>query len=804
MVTPLAPVVDRGRALVRDLRLLGAGAPVRAGLELSKRMGGHAVVFGRLARQGADPAMRRDLVWQDPLPALDAAAQSAIDPAVRHRTLREADAITRGTIELFGQRLDLGPDPDWHAAIDDPGRWPLEPWWEIDIRSAARLGDVKWVWELGRHRHLIVLARAVALEPDNTRWLDTLHHQLDSWLTANPPEVGIHWYSNLEVALRAIAWCEILALAGAALPPPTRTEMIAALHHSGRHLLADLPYTVSTMRNNHLLGDALGLVVLGTAFAEDPRAARWRRVGDRLFTQQLRRQVHPDGSQIEDAVGYHRFVLEMLLTRLRLGASGPDVRRATRTAAEHLARLGVFEGPVPRYGDGDEGRVLTSTGPFDDLVGSTTAALLVAGGEADVPRGLDASSFDEVAWYPMPPRRRGDADLAGERDTGTLAPSSSAPNAIDERERTPATPTASAAPSSAPAAPAAAPGAPSAASATPTDPTVDAPRGGAQPAVVGHPERAALTAVAVGGGIVRARMGPLAVWLKAGGDTSHGHADLCSTVVAWRPVDSGPGTDLQRSIRGDVWLVGDPGTGTYNGPAVERDHFRSTIAHSALRLGGEDELVPYRAFRWRHEPRGAAGEPLVIGDAVVLWGWHGSYQRFEPPRRVARAVVLEPDPSATPGSTEAPRVTVIDWVEGAPGIDWALSLPLGPSVSFTDGSLAVEGTGVGITLALPAAATAHRGEERPFDGWWSRAYGSREPATRLEVEGELAGPVVWQLTPGIDADRGGQAAADVVIDGAAVTLRNDLTVTVSFEDGAVRLVAPTTEAILATHSSPAP
>ncbi len=134
---------------------------------------------------------------------------------------------------------------------------------------------MKWAWELGRHRHLVVLARAVHLAPTDPRYSDALDAQLASWLNANPPEVGVHWYSNLEIALRAIAWLQVIALAGEAISSPQREEMDLHLYHAGRHLIADLPYTVSTMRNNHLLGDALGLIALGMAFGRE----RWVRSG---------------------------------------------------------------------------------------------------------------------------------------------------------------------------------------------------------------------------------------------------------------------------------------------------------------------------------------------------------------------------------------------------------------------------------------------------------------------------------------------------------------------------------------------
>lgn len=677
------PLVVRGAAVVQDLRLLGLGAPVRAGLEVSKRFGGHALVFGRLARQAEaqSGSARRPPTFVAPFRAPD---RSLIGDDASARTLRDAARILGGTIELFGQAVDLGPEPDWHGAVDGPERWPRAPWWEIDIRSSARLGDVKWVWELGRHRHLVVLARAAFLDPDEARWLEGLDAQLRSWMEANPPEIGIHWYSNLEVALRAIAWCEIIALVGPRLPVDTREAMVGALHHSGRHLLADLAYTVSTMRNNHLLGDALGLTVLGHAFTEDDRARRWRQVGERLFEQQLARQVHADGSQIEDSLSYHRFVLEMLVTRLRLGGASPDARRATRATAALLVRLGVLEGPVPRYGDGDEGRVLISSGPFDDLRGSTRVGLAHGASTTDPDAAPDdqAPPPDELVWY------------------GPVVPT------------------------------------------------------GAPPTPVG-----ATTALAaerdgrpIGGGLARARRGDLTAWLKAGGDTSHGHADLCSTPLVLAPAG------LPDRGDGGAWLIGDPGTGTYNGPAAQRDYFRSSLAHSVLRLGGLDQLEPYRAFRWRHEPVGGVGEPVADDDTVVMWGWHGSYRRLDPARRIVRAVVLD-----------RAGATMIDWVEGPAGIDYALSLPLAPGahLDVDTGHLVLRGGSHRVRFPGAPARVQVRtmcGADPPFDGWWSAAYGSHEPAERVEITGAVDGPLIWQVLVGDEATGAPQA------DGTAVTI----------------------------------
>ncbi|MGW3808648.1 heparinase II/III domain-containing protein [Micromonospora sp. NPDC005113] len=378
------------RTIAADTRALGLSAPLRAAYEISKRGGFHAVLF-RGGTHGHHPATPVPLT--NTLPISDEARQRCLDDARR---------VLRQGLRVFGRRVATGVSAPW---CTDPltGRpWPArEPWWRIDIRSEARLSDVKHVWEAARHRDLVVLARAARLDPGGP-WLDGLAGLLRSWCEQSPPEQGVNWYSSLELALRAIAWNQILALAGERLPRDVVTAMERLLLASARHLVVELPYTLSSMRNNHLLGDALGLIVLSRMFPTERRAAWWARTGEKMFAAQQRRHFAPDGRMIEDSLSYHRFVLEMLIVRVMLGGAPADVQRDLHAAGLHLARLGVFDGDVPQYGDWDEGRVLASSGDPLDVAGSVALGLVLCG-ERVPPRWY--ADFDELAWYaPVPPK----------------------------------------------------------------------------------------------------------------------------------------------------------------------------------------------------------------------------------------------------------------------------------------------------------------------------------------------------------------------------------------------------------------
>lgn len=373
--------------VLKDVRALGTSAPLRAVYEASKRTNGHAVLF----RPVPGGFRSTPLAFGHHLPS---------SPTARQRCLDDARLIVDEGARVFGTRVATGVSASWAMDPLTERCWPEDTsWWQIDIRTEARLSDVKFVWEAARHRDLVVLARAATIDPDGP-WLTHLETMLVRWCRECRPEEGVNWYSSLELALRAIAWSQVLRLVGDRLHEGLRAELDDQLVASARHIMVELPYTMTSMKNNHLLGDGLGLVVLGKMFPEHPGAGRWRSIGDRLMLKQLGRHMLPDGSMIEDSLSYHRFVLEMFIVRVLLGDAPAAVSTAMRTSADHLVALGVLDGDVPQYGDWDEGRVLADSAPAGDVAGAAMLARHLAGGSVPMSAW---DTYDELSWYAATP-----------------------------------------------------------------------------------------------------------------------------------------------------------------------------------------------------------------------------------------------------------------------------------------------------------------------------------------------------------------------------------------------------------------
>jgi len=622
--------------------VLGRAGPRRAAQEVGLRSG----VTGRRFELGAERAARSTVSLA--APALG--PPGAVPEAAAQRTLTAADRLLAGEITVFGRTFPLdvahGPRGDWHCDPQSEQRWPAgRPWWRIDVRGEDRPGDVKWVWEAARHRHLVVLARAAHLRPEDRRVGGAVASVITGWSDAVPLERSVHWLSNLELALRSLSWLQALALAPHAIEGHALVVAERELRVVRRHLELGLARTRGSMPNNHLVGDLVGLAVLQQAFGADPTAT------DQHLVEQLRVEVREDGSTIEESLSYHRFVLELLALRVLAGGAPPEVRKAVGRLARSLCRLGVLEGETPQHAAWVVGRAITAEGDVHDLAGSARLGLALAGEGA--PPAWRAQ-HDEVAWH------------AG--DGTPLAPE--------------------------------------------------------LPEVDGWD---------LGGGITRTSVGEWTVWQRASAGGWHGHADHTGVVV---------------HHRGRI-VVGDPGTGAYNGPLEERTWFRSSTAHAVLRLDGEDQLVPHRQFRWRNRARAVWAIPLHLPDGFVSVTGHDAYARLEPARRTARTAWV----------TEA-GVVIADWVDPSTGT-WSLSLPLHPDATHADGRILLPG-GPDLHLHLPSDATVveHRGEAQPLDGWWSATYGSRVPATRLALEGRCTPgrPIVWAVTTdgeGVEIDEAG-------------------------------------------------
>jgi hypothetical protein len=334
-----------------------------------------------------------------PLPrarSFNVSGAPAMSAAEREALLADAASVEAGHVVLFAERrFDVGMPPLWNRDPESGVTGPAIYAGDIAITNREQVGDIKHVWELNRHLHLVRLAQAWAATRDPA-WLHALHQQLRSWLDQCPPLTGPNWTSSLEMGIRLINWSLVWQLVGGENGHEAenisgglfageegerlRADWLDSIHahctaiarHLSRHSSA----------NNHLIGELAGLYVGASIWPCWKQSGAWLEQARRELEHEAQAQFSRDGVNREQAFAYHVFSSEFLFVAGLVGqACGHPFSRAYWTSLQRALRflrsVRDVGGNVPMVGDADDGIVFRLDAP-----GSDRAAQLLALGDA--------------------------------------------------------------------------------------------------------------------------------------------------------------------------------------------------------------------------------------------------------------------------------------------------------------------------------------------------------------------------------------------------------------------------------------
>jgi len=345
----------------------------RQGLALWRRVGTKAALrgAGRLGKGAAREARLRArplrvdpddlsaaLGGADPVEALRGPVLLAMPTVARF----EADPADPRVPPLLEHRFDLlgsgptdlGAEIDWSQDFKSGRRWPLRQ--SSLLRVAYEDGsDVKVPWELSRFQHLPLLAA--------TGHVDEVGAQLESWIAANPVELGVNWTTTMDVAIRAGNWVAALALsADRAARAPWFERALESLLLHGRFIRSHLEW--SEARGNHYLSNVVGLLPVAALFFASREGRDWAQWAAGELVSEMEHQVRADGVAHEASTAYHRLVTELFVC----GTQAADALVPGSIPDWHRERLDLMlafvrdytrpDGLAPQIGDADDGRFL--------------------------------------------------------------------------------------------------------------------------------------------------------------------------------------------------------------------------------------------------------------------------------------------------------------------------------------------------------------------------------------------------------------------------------------------------------------
>lgn len=287
-------------------------------------------------------------------------------PSVSDSCRNQATDALGGGISIFGHRWST-THLRWNNDPVTGYEWPSIPAHQIDYRHSEG-ADPKWVWEINRLLFLVPVAFAIeSAMIERQKGEEFLSSVLHRWITETRVGHGPQWSASIEVAIRSIAMT--LAFETLKSPDPSLVEAMGRSIRAHSDWIKRFPSAFSSA-NNHRVAELAALLLLD---------ASWSDILNEQETVQFEQELSTvsgllfsrDGLGLEQSPTYAGFSLEFLALTLRCRRwrderSLSRVQSIVSEAAVAITQLSDENGHLMRYGDDDEGKIVTVVASRDD------------------------------------------------------------------------------------------------------------------------------------------------------------------------------------------------------------------------------------------------------------------------------------------------------------------------------------------------------------------------------------------------------------------------------------------------------
>lgn len=278
----------------------------------------------------------------------------------QYKIVEVADQSLKGNIFCFSKWFaDYGEPINWHLNPVKNIEWPNNIHWS-KVFNYENGGDIKLVWEVNRFPQIYYLVRAWYLTGEE-KYVSGSLSQIKQWSEQNHFLQGVNWASGQELAIRIFAW--LFALYNFYDHPEFREEdfklLIKQIYLHTQHIDHSINYAYYAVHNNHLIGEALALYVIGILFPQLPEAKKWEKKGKRILTQKSPQQYYSDGGYCQLSHNYHRLAIHYYLWAIRIAELNNDdfedeLKNMILKSADLLYQnMNLQNGQLPNWGNND-------------------------------------------------------------------------------------------------------------------------------------------------------------------------------------------------------------------------------------------------------------------------------------------------------------------------------------------------------------------------------------------------------------------------------------------------------------------
>ncbi len=289
----------------------------------------------------------------------------------------------------------------------------------IDFRNNPTESN-EWIWGLNRMGHWVTLLNGY-LKTGNEAYAREYNSEVVDWTVRNPAPsfrlTRVPSWRNLEAGIRmSSTWPKTFF--GFLASPSFQTQaiqlMLASMWSHGEHILR-FP---SGMRfvNNWVIIGSNGLASLGMYFPEFQRAVVWTTTGLQRLSDQLDKQVYPDGMQHELASGYHIACMhsfeQAYTVAQKTGTAVPDnFKNTMEKMFAYIMYVSTPSREVPPTNDAHRYDITQWMAIGADLFGREDMRFIATNGEAGQPplktsvqfpwggHSVMRSDWGPEAWY---------------------------------------------------------------------------------------------------------------------------------------------------------------------------------------------------------------------------------------------------------------------------------------------------------------------------------------------------------------------------------------------------------------------
>src|SRR5215510_3255106 len=338
---------------------------------------GPAEVISRLADVGRHLALRASLkgIQRRPARRHTGLNWSHLVPRIKHQlervstrdrdpVLARADRWLDHHASFFSLRnFPLGDPINWCRDYSSGMVAPTRYSGLVNTRDTTKVGDIKYIWELNRLQHLILLALTGTWTGNANYWKE-IEKQVISWNKSNPFMMGPNWKSPLEAGIRLITWAYVSFITGnLSQQRETFHKVLRSSIYQHQYFIRKF-YSKNSSANNHLIGEMAGLYVGSVFWPQYSESASWRSFARQKLIDEIERQVEADGVGKERATEYQMFIFEFFLLAGALGQAvgdsfPPEYWDRVKRMRAYLSAISNRVGDFPMFGDSDSGQVIS-------------------------------------------------------------------------------------------------------------------------------------------------------------------------------------------------------------------------------------------------------------------------------------------------------------------------------------------------------------------------------------------------------------------------------------------------------------